>query len=118
MYVILCLLRRRFISTLRCHAQAGLQRLTADISQLVNLRVLTLDKNRSLTYIPESISCLQKLEELCIDNGQIRKLPVGLGKLANLVSLQLNSLRFENFNFPFTLTVIGPGAGCTLVYKE
>lgn len=68
-------------------AQVGLEELTSDIGKLVNLKVLTLEGNYCITHIPESISCLQKLENLCIDRSPIENWPAVLGPLTSLTSL-------------------------------
>jgi hypothetical protein len=81
-------------------AQAGLQELTLDISKLVNLKELVLQNNGAVKYIPESISCLQKLEHLHIYKGQIDELPDGLSTLNNLASLELGCLNLEDYEFP------------------
>ncbi len=70
---------------------------------MVNLRALHLECHQTINYMPESISCLQKLEHLHIEKVTIRELPVGLAKLANLATLSLNA--FEDFSFPPDLQV-------------
>ncbi len=110
--------RHVLVSTSCCDAQGGLQELTPDISKLVNLRVLTLRVNGSLQSIPGCISCLQKLEELCIDRSSIEEIPLGLAALPNLTSLEFNVLMLNEFRFPFTLQVCDPRPGCMLVYSR
>jgi hypothetical protein len=72
-----------------CFAQAGLWEVTSDISKLVNLRVLTLLNNWKVRSIPDSISCLQKLEHLRIENSLSGDVPDGLSTLSNLASLHI-----------------------------
>jgi hypothetical protein len=83
--------------------QNALQELTSDISKLVNLRVLDIDCNHTVKYMPESVSCLQKLEHLHIYNAAITQFPPGLAKLGNLATLNLFHL--EGFHFPPDLKV-------------
>ncbi len=87
-------------------AQAGLCEMTPDISKLVNLEILTLTFNCLMEHIPESISCLQKLRCLHIEESPILGLPDGLATLASLVSLELTSC--EDVVFPSNLQVTGP----------
>ncbi len=75
----------------------GLQELTPDISKLVNLEKLSLTGNFSVTHIPESISCLQKLELLEIGDSPIQEMPAGIAHLRNLATLYMqgcNGVRF------------------------
>jgi hypothetical protein len=102
------------INASRGGAQAGLQELTPDISKLVNLKTLMLQRNGALMDIPESISCLQKLEQLCVYGGQIDELPAGLAKLANLTSLDLAALDFNDLRIPFGFQVGDPRHSRTL----
>ncbi len=73
------------------HAQVGQQDLTSDISRLVNLKSLMLLGDPKLRSIPESISCLQKLETFYIALSKCSELPAGLGKLENLKTLVVNN---------------------------
>jgi hypothetical protein len=72
------------------HAKGGLRELTEDISMLLNLKSLHLRGNPNISYIPESISCLLKLEHFSIDISDISELPAGLGKLENLMTLSVS----------------------------
>jgi hypothetical protein len=100
--------RRVVTSTSCCGAQGGLQELTPDISKLVKLRVLRLHNNVSIPSIPGCISCLQKLQELCVHHSHIEELPLGLAALPNLTSIDLFALMLSEFRFPFPLQVIDP----------
>ncbi len=74
-----------------------LQELTADISKLVKLTSLDLEANYSLEEIPESFSCLQKLEFLRIEHAPIEAFPVALGTLGNLQCLCISYCSREDF---------------------
>ncbi len=88
--------------------QDGLQEMTADISKLVNLRHLVLTHGK-LEYIPESISCLQKLTALYISNSLLSEVPAGLGMLGSLASLQIVWNDTNSFlRFPTKLEVSAP----------
>jgi hypothetical protein len=87
-------------------AQAGLQELTPDISKLVNLKLLNLASNSELDYIPESISCLQNLTTLIIEDTSITAVPVGLATLRKLDGLCLKS--WTGVYFPPCLEVSEP----------
>jgi Leucine-rich repeat (LRR) protein len=84
-------------------AQGGLQELTPDISKLTKLTYLSLDNNTLLEYIPESISCLQNLEALHIEDSPIREVPVSLKTLKSLDCLTLTYM--GPVHFPSSLEV-------------
>jgi Leucine-rich repeat (LRR) protein len=87
-------------------AQDGLRELTSDVSRLVNLKKLTLHDNDMVEYIPESISCLQKLQHLRVQTSPLTNLPAGLATLANLVSLRISTTIFgEGLQLPPSLQV-------------
>jgi hypothetical protein len=86
------------------YPQEALQELTSDISKLVNLRVLKLDCNDTVDNIPDSISCLQKLETLFLEYASgITEVPVGLATLKNLACLRI--IFCEDLRFPPNLQV-------------
>jgi hypothetical protein len=101
-------------------AQAGLQELTPDISKLGNLKLLNLASNLELEYIPESISCLQNLTTLIIEDTSITAVPFGLATLRKLDGLCLKS--WTGVHFPPSLKVSEPTWPraapliCTLLY--
>ncbi len=69
--------------------------MTSDITRLVNLKTLKLG-GQDIPYIPESMSCLKKLEHFAIFCSESNELPAGLGMLENLVTLHVsfcNALR-------------------------
>jgi Leucine-rich repeat (LRR) protein len=87
-------------------AQVGLQEVTSDVSKLVNLKELSLFTNRAVQHLPESISCLQKLEDLNIRGRSISELPVGLGSLASLADLKARGYDdLEGLRFPASVQV-------------
>jgi hypothetical protein len=93
------------------------QGLTPDISKLVNLRVLTI-RSLDVLAIPESISCLQKLEHLNLNGDRVQKdLPAGFPTLANLTSLRFASGCGVQLNFPPDLRVsaCSSAAHCTFI---
>jgi hypothetical protein len=67
--------------------QNALQEFTADISKLVNLRVLDVTCNQTVDHIPDAASCLQKLERLCLSYAGVVHLPISLATLNNLACL-------------------------------
>jgi hypothetical protein len=87
--------------------QAGLQEMTSDISKLVNLKVLNLTQNTVLDRIPESISCLQNLQTLYIEQSPITTVPVGLATLGNLRCLTIRDtfLIGQPLQFPSCIKV-------------
>jgi hypothetical protein len=85
------------------NGQRGLQEMTSDISKLVNLKVLNLSWNTAVNSIPESISCLQRLEELCIEYCPIQELPISFTTLANLTNLLVTGC--ASLRFPLDLQV-------------
>jgi Leucine-rich repeat (LRR) protein len=88
--------------------QAGLEEMTSDISKLVNLRVLNLCQNTVLDRIPESVSCLQNLQTLYIEQSPITTVPVGLATLGNLRCLTIRDTSFligQPLQFPSRLKV-------------
>jgi hypothetical protein len=93
----------------RVFPNSGLQELTSDISQLVNLRVLKLELGwkETVDSIPDSISCLQQLEELHLRRAEIIQLPHGLATLNNLARLEL--VWCAGLRFPRDLQVSGLG---------
>jgi hypothetical protein len=93
--------------------------MTADVSKLVNLRTLQLNMTHKTQHLPDSISCLQKLELLAIDAFDVGELPAGLAKLENLVILHLfNNGHLWDPDLPFNVqvTVLGLCCSLTLVY--
>jgi hypothetical protein len=88
-------------------SQAGLQKMTSDISKLVNLKALTLCHNTVLDEIPEAISCLQSLQSFYLHFTRICKVPAGLATLANLRSISITNTIFNEgpMQFPTCLTV-------------
>jgi hypothetical protein len=89
-----------------CIAQVGLQEVTSDISKLVNLKRLELNYNRGLQHLPESMSCLQKLESFNISDCSISELPAGLGSLASLADLHASGYEdLDGLQFPDSLQV-------------
>jgi hypothetical protein len=82
---------------------SGLWEMTPDISKLVNLKELFLTGNSMLTYIPESISCLQKLECFILEESPVLEVPAGLATLANLACLDI--IACERMAFPSDLQV-------------
>lgn len=92
MYALLVLSEKGIPLVLWClqgavNEELGLQEMTSDISKLVNLTTLIVGCSKSLECIPESLSCLQKLEAVNIRISQITDVPPGLARLANLSSL-------------------------------
>ncbi len=87
-------------------AQDGLEEVTSDITKLVNLRVLNLATNRSVTCIPEEISCLQKLEHLTVERCPVHEMPASLSTLSNLISFQYRCHAQEGPGFRSTLQVM------------
>ncbi len=110
--------------------------MTSDISRLVNLTSLSLMHNTGVTCLPESISCLQKLERLEVDSCPLihlpesvsclqalevlevdccplSQLPAGLGMLGNLSTLSIcNTL--PGMRFPLDVQVtLAPHASVT-----
>jgi len=77
----------------------------ADISNLVNLRVLMLDTNQ-LSELPREISQLQQLERLSISNNHLRSLPDSISSLQHLSALHAANNRF--FAVLFHATVQRP----------
>jgi hypothetical protein len=69
--------------------QSGLEKMTPDISKLVNLQSLCIGLDDELEHIPESISCLQQLTQLEIDGFGIGQLPAGLAMLPKLATFHL-----------------------------
>ncbi|XP_072045682.1 uncharacterized protein [Amphiura filiformis] len=65
-----------------------LERLSPDVSNLVNLRILCLDTNK-LTSLPSEVGRLVNLERLIVSNNLITDLPQSLGSLDKLCSLHL-----------------------------
>jgi hypothetical protein len=88
-----------------CIAQAGLREVTSDISNLVNLRLLTLVNNWGVRLIPDSISCLQKLEHVRIENSLYGNVADGLSTLSNLASLHI-TWDYLQPQFPADLRVL------------
>lgn len=84
--------------------QDGLQEITSDISKLVNLKDLTVERNGALSYIPEAISRLQKLENICIGGSSSSGLSFSLPGLANLLGLCIRDC--EGVRFPPSLQVM------------
>lgn len=80
-----------------------LQKLPADISKLVNLRVLTLTGHTSLKKLPDAISGLQMLEHLQIAGSPLEGLPDGITSLTKLASLRIKYLNWAD-------PMIGDGA--------
>ncbi len=76
--------------TLLWTAQHGLVAIESDISKLVNLRALTVETNNTLISVSESISCLQRLEDLHIIGSALTTLPGGLAQLASLTELHID----------------------------
>jgi len=70
-----------------------LNRVPADISNLVNLRVLMLDTNH-LSELPTEMSQLQQLERLSISNNHLRSLPDSISNLQQLTALHAANNRF------------------------
>jgi hypothetical protein len=99
----------------------GLQELTSDISKLVNLKTLTLEENGSIEIIPESISCLQKLEDFHISDSSTDIVPTSLAALSSLTSLLIRSPALDDaLQLPPSLQVIifKPTSTLSLVCKE
>jgi hypothetical protein len=94
-------------------AQPGLRKMTADISKLTELTSLKVTHCCALEYIPESISCLQKLEVLDIMSTSVTAVPVGLATLASLKHLMMNF--WKAIDFPPTLAVSNWLCRCTLL---
>lgn len=85
LYALICLVQ--YCLQVDVGEHLGLQEVTSDISKLVNLTTLDLGCSLSLEYLPESISCLQKLEVMDIYASSITEVPAGLARLANLSNL-------------------------------
>lgn len=83
--------------------QDGLQELTSDISRLVNLKELTLECNGALSYIPQALSCLQKLETTCVGEISVNGMSFSLPGVANLTGLCI--WHCEDIRFPPSLQV-------------
>jgi hypothetical protein len=87
--------------------QGGLtDEMSPEVGKLVNLRVMKLEANPALFDLPDSISCLQRLELLHIDGCPMHKLPQGFGALANLKTLRL--IYTAGTKFPSDLKVRDP----------
>jgi hypothetical protein len=83
--------------------QADLREITPDISKLVNLRFLHVSWNPAIEYLPDSISCLQNLESLHLEDTSVTEVPVGLATLENLESLTF--MWWKDVRFPPSLQV-------------
>jgi hypothetical protein len=101
--------------------QEGLKAVSDGISKLVNLRVLTLTNNTSVTHIPEAISCLQKLEHLEVLKCPVNNMPANLNMLTNLTSLQYRSTAYGAPEFFPSLQVNPPMKqywNCLILIKQ
>jgi hypothetical protein len=94
----------------------GLEKMTPEVGKLVNLRVLKLVNNTRLGSLPESISCLRKLEVLHLEECPVSALPEGFGTLANLQTLCVKRSRTLGFCFPpdLKVTCFGHSAAFTV----
>jgi Leucine-rich repeat (LRR) protein len=59
----------------------------------VKLELLELTQNLVLDYIPESISCLQNLEVLILEDTSITQVPAGLATLQSLEGLTIRGCK-------------------------
>ncbi len=77
----------------------------------MNLRHLNLSSHDSAGQLPESISCLQKLETFALEGFEFTEVAEGFGSLASLRSLVIKD---GDFDFPSNLQVWDStaGAGC------
>ncbi len=87
--------------------------MTADISKLTDLETLYITHCCALEYIPESISCLQKLDSLDIASTSVTAVPVGLATLASLTHLRMSY--WKTIHLPPTLEVSNLGHRSTLL---
>jgi hypothetical protein len=87
------------------YAQTGLRELTSEISKLVNLKHLTLERAYPLESMPESISCLQKLQRVDIVCGPPLRVPMGFATLANLSQLSVRWCPGSGWQLPPSLQV-------------
>ncbi|MFC1635965.1 leucine-rich repeat domain-containing protein, partial [Planctomycetota bacterium] len=61
----------------------------AELGQLSNLQILTLDDNQ-LTQIPAELSRLKDLRRLHLDNNHLTRIPMELGQLTQLELLSVD----------------------------
>lgn len=67
-----------------------------DISVLINLRSLILDRNK-LKQLPDSLCELENLKVLDVSSNDLDEVPLDFGKLRSLQTLNLNSNNLVNF---------------------
>ncbi|XP_022715080.1 putative disease resistance protein RGA3 [Durio zibethinus] len=82
-------LRMLDLSNNRCRLQSSIKELPMEIGKLIHLRYFSVEGNKGLEYLPDSLCDLCNLQtlniRLCLG---LRRLPSGIGGLVNLRHLQ------------------------------
>eukprot|EP00884_Botryococcus_braunii_P017197 jgi/Botrbrau1/4160/Bobra.0192s0028.1 len=83
----------------------GLRQLPEELGLLKNLRKLELYCQEGITYLPDSISKLERLEEVVLEELDISALPPGISTLTNLRSLTVETITgSEPLEIPFAFS--------------
>lgn len=83
---------------------SALEALPSEITRLSNLESLTLNGNRNLQSLPETIGSMQSLLALNLNNNNIQALPETIGRLSHLSWLEADGNRLRSL--PQSITAL------------
>jgi hypothetical protein len=67
----------------------NIKAITSEIGNLINLKFLTIQNNKNLTFLPVQLGKLINLRKLYLSNNKLKIIPTQLGNLINLEALWL-----------------------------